>query len=274
MEPDHRRTPAQVIGELLETHPEAASLLAEASHCRALAVCSAAITRLKFAAVQAARLAYEELRHRLEPRRRHPINFAVGLLLVLVLGAGLTMLDVIELSGLLDVPRAVLPALAAAAAWLTAAWLSVIAVRQRRWALVAAIMAAALVLGLLLVALHGLGQPTAHQYASASAVFGALTGTFILALTAGAGALMAYMEPASLLVARRRWHRARTAYEEAVETEHADLRAAAIAAEAWLGLVRARVAAIAAGDENLVQATVAFAAVLVESSRPQLPPSL
>jgi hypothetical protein len=274
VEPDHRRTPAQVIGELLETHPEAASLLAEASHCRALAVCSAAITRLKLAAVQAARLAYEELRHRLEPRRRHPINFAVGLLLLLVLGAGLAMLDVIELSGLLDAPGAVLPALAAAAAWLTAAWLSVIAVRQRRWALVAAIMAAALVLGLLLVALHGLGQPTAHQYASASAVFGALTGTFILALTAGAGALMAYMEPASLLVARRRWHRARTAYEEAVETEHADLRAAAIAAEAWLGLVRARVAAIAAGDENLVQATMAFAAVLVESSRPQLPPSL
>ncbi len=274
MEPDHRRTPAQVIGELLETHPEAASLLAEASHCRALAVCSAAITRLKLAAVQAARLAYEELRHRLDPRRRHSINFAVGLLLLLVLGAGLAMLDVIELSGLLDAPRAVLPALAAAAAWLTAAWLSVIAVRQRRWALVAAIVAAALVLGLLLVAMHGLGRPTAHQYASASAVFGALTGTFILALTAGAGALMAHMEPASLLVARRRWHRARTAYEEAVETEHADLRAAAVAAEAWLGLVRARVAAIAAGDENLVQATVAFAAVLVETSRPQLPPSL
>lgn len=274
MEPDHRRTPAQVIGELLETHPEAASLLAEASHCRALAVCSAAITRLKFAAVQAARLAYEELRHRLEPRRRHSINFAVGLLLLLVLGAGLAMLDVIEFSGLLGAPGAVLPALAAAAAWLTAAWLSVIAVRQRRWALVAAIMAAALVLGLLLVALHGLGQPTAHQYASASAVFGALTGTFILALTAGAGALMAHMEPASLLVARRRWHRARTAYEEAVETEHADRRAAAVAAEAWLGLVRARVAATAAEDENLVQATMAFAAVLVESSRPQLPPSL
>jgi hypothetical protein len=281
VEPDHRRTPGQVIGELLDTHPEAASLLAEASHCRALAVCSAAITRLKLAAVQAARLAYEELRHRLEPRRRHPINFAAGLLLLLVLGAGLAMLDVIELSGLLDAPRALLPALAAAAAWLTAAWLSVIAVRQRRWALVAAIIGAALVLGLLLVALHGLGRPTAHQYAGASAVqyagasavFGALTGAFILALTAGAGALMAHMEPASLLVARRRWHRARTAYEAAVETEQADLRAAAVAAEAWLGLVRARVAAIAAEDENLVQATVAFAAVLVESSRLQLPPA-
>ena len=69
MPPDHRPTPAKIIGELLANHPEAASLLAEASHCRALAVCSAADTRLKFAAAQAARLAYEELRHRLEPRR-------------------------------------------------------------------------------------------------------------------------------------------------------------------------------------------------------------
>ena len=85
---------------------------------------------------------------------------------------------------------------------------------------------------------------------------------------------MAHMEPASLLVARRRWHRARTAYEEAVEAERADVEAAAVAAEAWLGLVRARVTAIAAGDERLVQATVALAAVLVESSRPQLPPAL
>ena len=105
-------------------------------------------------------------------------------------------------------------------------------------------------------------------------VFGALTGTFILMLTVGAGVLVAYMEPASLLLARRRWHRTRTAHEEAVETERADVEAAAVAAEAWLGMVRTRVTAIAAGDERLVQATVALAAVLVESSRPQLPPSL
>ena len=105
------------------------------------------------------------------------------------------------------------------------------------------------------------------------AVFGALTGAFILVLTAGAAALMAHMEPASLLVARRRWHRARAAYEEAVETEQADAEAAAVATEAWLGLVRARVTAIAADDERLVQATVALAAVLVENGRPQLPPS-
>ncbi len=80
-----RRSPARspFVGELLTSHPEAESLLAEASHCRALAVCSAVFTRVKFATAQAARLAYEELRHRLEPRRRHPVHFGVGLLLAL-----------------------------------------------------------------------------------------------------------------------------------------------------------------------------------------------
>jgi hypothetical protein len=95
-------------------------------------------------------------------------------------------------------------------------------------------------------------------------------------LTAGAAALIAHMEPASLLVARWRWHRARTAHEEAVETEQADTQAAAIATQSWLGLVRTRVTGIAAGDEDLVHDTVALAAILLESARPQspqLPPS-
>ena len=155
--PDDRPTPAKIIGELLTNHPEAASLLAEACHCRALAVCSAVVTRLKFAAAQAARLAYEELRHRLEPRRRHPVHFGVGSLLLLVLSAGLAMLVLIELSGLLGGLGSVPPALAATAVWVTVAWLAAVAVRQRRWALVAAIVGAAILLGLLLVALHGFG---------------------------------------------------------------------------------------------------------------------
>ena len=277
MPPDHRPTPATIIGELLANHPEAASLLAEASHWRALAVCSAAYTRLKFAAVQTARLAYEQMRHRLEPRRGHPVHFGAGSLLVLVLGAGLAMLNLIELSGLLGGPRSVPPALAATAVWLTVAWLAAVAVRHRRWALVAGISGTAVLLGLLLVALHGLGPHPgwpASGHAPGSTVFAALTGTFILVLTTGAAALMTHMEPASLLMAWRRWHQARTAYEEAVETEYADVEAAAVAAEAWLDLVRSRVTAIAAGDESLVQATVGLAAVLVESSRPKLPPAL
>ena len=38
MRPDHRPTPAQIIGELLRNHAEAASLLVRANHWRSLAV--------------------------------------------------------------------------------------------------------------------------------------------------------------------------------------------------------------------------------------------
>jgi hypothetical protein len=266
MRPDYRPTPTQIIGELLLNHPEAASLLARATHWRSLAVWSTATARRKFAAAQAARLAYEELGHLLEPRRRHPINLVVGLLLLFVLSAGLVMLNLIELGGLRSVPTA----LAATAVWLTGAWLGAVAARQRRRTLVAAITGAAFLLGLLLVALHSVGPQPAWPDVGRRAVFGALTGAFILVLTAGAAALMTHLEPASLLVARRRWYRARAAYEEATETEHADAQAAAVARESWLGLVRAWVTTIAADDEHLVQATVARAAALVGNDRPQL----
>jgi len=270
---DDRPTPAKIVGELLMNHEEAASLLYEATHCRALAVCSAAAARLKAAAAQAARLAYEALRHRLEPRRGHPVHFAVGVLFLLVLGAGLAMLNLIELSGLLGALGSVLPALAATAVWLTVASLAAVAARQRRWALVAVIVGAALLLGLLLIALHGFTPHPDRPAVSGSTIFGGLTCAFIVVLTAGAAALMAHMEPASLLVARRRWHRARTVHEEAIQTAQADAEAAAVATQAWLSLVRARVTAVAADDERLVHDTVALAALLLESARPQLPPS-
>lgn len=273
MRPDHLPTPTRIIGDLLLNHPEASSLLASASHWRSLAVWSAATARRKFAAAQAARLAYEELGHLLEPRHGHPINFAAGLLLLLVLSAGLVMLDLIELGGL----RSVLAAPAVTAVWLTGAWLGAVAVRQRRWTLVVAITGAAALLGLLLAALHGLGphpgRPVVGGYLGGHAVSGALTAAFILVLTVGAAALMAHLEPASLLVARQRWYRARAAHEEAAETEQTDAQAAAVAAESWLGLVRARVTVIAADEDHLVHATLAFAAALVGISRPQLPPS-
>jgi len=273
MQPDHLPTPGRILGELLLNHPEAGTLLARATHWRSLAAWSAATTRRKFTAAQAARLAYEELGHLLEPRRRHPINFAAGLLLLLVLGAGLVMLDLIELGGLSSVPAA----LAATAVWLTGAWLGAGAARQQRWTLVAAITGAALLLWLLLVALHGLGPhpgwPAAGGHLRGRIIFGVLIGVFILVLTAGAAVLMAYLEPASLLAARQRWYRARAAHQEAAETAQADAQAAAIAAASWLGLVRARVTAITADEEHLVQATVALAAALMGSGRPQLPPS-
>jgi hypothetical protein len=275
MSPDHRPTPATIIGELLTSHPEAASLLAEASHWRALAMCSAVSTRVKFTAAQAARLAYEELRHRLEPRRRHPVHFGLGLLLLLVVAAGLTILVLIELSDWLGGSRSTLPALAATAVWLTVAWLAALAVLRRRWALVTAVIGAAILLGLLLVALHGLspdGTPAGAQD-HGSTVFGILTGAFILVLTAGAAVLMTHMESFSLLAARQRWHRARAAYEEEAATHQADAETATVAVEAWLGLVRVRVTEIAADDERLLRDAVALATVLVERSRPELPPS-
>jgi hypothetical protein len=267
MRPEDLPTPARIIGELLLNHPEAASLLARATHWRSLAVWSAAATRRKFAAAQAARLAYEELGHLLEPRGRHPINFAVGLLVLLALSAGLVMLNLIELDG----SGSVWPALAAAAVWLTGAWLGAVAARQRRWPVVAALAGAGVLLVLMLVGLHAVGPHPAWSAVGSRAVSGALTGAFILVLTAGAAALMARLEPASLLVARRRWHRARAAHEDAAETEQADAQAAAIAVAAWLGLVRTRVTAIAADEHDVVQATVVLAASLVGNGRSQLP---
>ena len=275
MSPDHRPTPATIIGELLTTHPEAASLLAEASHWRALAACSAMFTDVKFTAAQAARLAYEELRHRLEPRRRHPVHFGLGLLILLLVGAGLAMLIVIELSGWLGGPGSALPALAATAVWLTVAWLAVLAVLRRRWALVIPIIGAAVLLELLLIALHGLspaGQQGSQQ-TTASMIFGILIGALILILTAGAAVLMAQMESPHLQAARQRWHRARAAYEAADATYQADAEAAAVAVAAWTGLVRTRVTELAADDERFIHDTLALAAVLVERSRPELPPA-
>jgi hypothetical protein len=276
--PDHEPTPATILGGLLSTHPEARSLLAEASHRQTLAACSAADTTRKFNAAQAARLAYEELRHRLEPRRSHPLDFGAGLLLLLVLAAALAMLVVIELSGLLGGLGSALPGLGTTAVWLTVAWLGAVAVRRRRWVLLAPVIGVAVVLGLLLVALHGFasgqGSPVVSGPAWGSMAFGVLAGACILLLAAGAAVLMAHLEPASLFAARRRWHRARAAHAEAVATEQADLEAAAVATEAWLGLVRAWATMIAAGEESLVGATVALAAALPESGRPQLPPPL
>ena len=269
MPPDHRPTPARIIGELLLDHPEASSRLAAATRWRALAVWSAANGRRKFTAVQAARLAYEELAYVLEPRRRRPINLVIGLLLLIMLSAGLVMLDLIELGGM----RSVLAALAATVVWLTAAWLDAVAVSQRRWTLVAAITGAGSLLALLLVVLHAVGSYPASPDVSRRAVFGVLTGAFILVLTVGAAALMANLESASLLAARRRWYRARAAYEEAAEIEQADSRAATVAKESWLGLVRARVATIAADDDQLVQATMAWADALVGNDHSRLSPS-
>ncbi|HVT66649.1 MAG TPA: hypothetical protein VHF26_02795, partial [Trebonia sp.] len=102
MQPDDQPTPESVLAGLLLEQPEAAPLLGEARHRRALADGSAADAEFRFRELQAARLRYEQLRRRDDPRHRLPVDFAAGLLALLVFGAGLAVLNFVELSGLLS----------------------------------------------------------------------------------------------------------------------------------------------------------------------------
>ena len=173
MLPGHMRTPAQVIGELLTGHPEAVSLQAEASHCRALARSSAVCASQAFDAAQGARLGYEELRHRLDPRRVRTIGLAAGLLTLTLVGVGLTLLDAIELSVVLGPVGSVLPALAAAAVWLAGSWVAALATRERRRGVCLAAGIGGVLLGLLLAALCG--------FSLRNVLFGTLVSVLILA---------------------------------------------------------------------------------------------
>jgi len=256
------RTPSEVIGELLAAHLEAASMQAEASHCRAVARVAAANVARKFSAAQAARLAYDERRHRLDPRRMRTVDFAVGLLILTLLGAGLAVLDFFELSGAPGVTATALPTIAATAVWLSGAWATALAVRERRWSAVVAACAVAGLLGPLLAFLHGFDRSVA--------LIGFLVSVFILVLTAVATLLLARMEGASLFAARWRWHRARSASEAAVRTERADVEAAEIASQSWLSLVRTW-ASSAVDDEHLVHMTVALAVSLLEAPGEEYP---
>lgn len=268
MQPGDPRTPPQIMGELLTGHPEAASLLAEASHRSALARVSAASARRAFAMAHGARLHYEALRHRLDPRLRRTVGFGAGLVVLVLLAAGMTLFDVIELDGMWSVPAD----LAATAMWLAGAWLAAMASRERHWPLVVAGIAAAVLLSLLLMSLHGLGTGPARPVSRESLLFGVLVGVALFVLVVSAAVLMAHMEPGSLFLAQLRWHRARAAHEAAARLEQEDREAMAVAVEAWLSLVRTQVGPLAGDDEHLVQETVTLAAELLESGRPQLPP--
>ena len=152
----HLPTPSRIVGEVLTYHPEAASLLGEASHRHALAAHSTATASQALYAAQATRVCYEELRHRLDPRYRRPVHFAAGLACLAGLGVGLAVLDGLELITVLAARMAVPITLAAVAVWLTGAWLAALAAREGRHGLLAGIIAGAVVMSLLLVTLHGL----------------------------------------------------------------------------------------------------------------------
>ena len=272
MQPAPARTPSRIVGDLLASHPEAATLLAEASHRQALAAHSAAAASQTFTAEQAARLRHQELRHLLDPRHRRGIHLGAGLVLLAVLAAGLTMLDRLELSGVLSKPLAIQVAIAAAAVWLAGAWFTALASREGRRGLVAALAAAAVAMGLLLAALYGFSSPSARTAGGSHAALGGLTGVLIIAIAAAAAVLIGRLESASALLARHRWQRLAAEHDAAVRLARADAEGASIAATAWLGLVRTHATTVACeNDGHLVRDTLQLAAALHEPFWPRLP---
>lgn len=278
MQPAHDPRPSQILHELLVSHPEATSLQTEAAHRQGLVMCSGVKADREFAAVQAARLDYEQLRRRLDPRHRRPVHLGQGWLLLGVLAAWLTMLNAIELGPLLPGVKSVLPTLAVTAVWLTLAWLAALAGQEKRWTMVASAIGGAAILMFLLAAVHGInlrrGWPTAWGQTYESTVSGILFGVLLMVFDIGAAVLIAHIEPAPCFVTRHRWRRARASHEAAVEEELADIQAASVATAAWLGLVRSYASGVEGWDQNVVEATVALASALLENGRPGHPPPL
>ncbi len=228
----------QNTGHVLRTHPEGQSLFAEAGHCRILAEQSARVVARAFTNMQERRLGYEELRRRLDPRRTRTIHLGVGLTLLAAVFAVLVALDAIELAGVLT-GWMTAAAAAAAAAWIGCAWLAALAKREGQRGLLA-ITAGGLAVGLLLVALHSEGAAARRADVWDRFGIGIFVVLLIFALIAVTAALIARMEPASLLFNRRRWHRARAEYAAAVHTHHCDAEAAVIAGQGWRSLIEAQ----------------------------------
>ena len=262
------------MSALLAAHPEAVSLLTEASHHQSLAEYSAAAASQKFTEMQAARLAHENLRHRLDPRHRRSLHFMAALALLAAIAAGIAVISGAELTGLLA-PSIVAPAAAAVTAvWLTGAWLAVLASRDRRRGLLAVLAAVGSAASLLLAAVRvatALPRWSPVWIGAGASVLGSV---LIAVLAAGESALIARMEPASVFLGRQALQRARAGHREAVRLEQADAEAATVARDAWLGFVRSHGAGLVGGQgQRLVQDSVIFAATLQEAGRRRLGPA-
>jgi MFS family permease len=247
-------TTRQSIGHVLRTHPEGKSLFGEAGHYRVLAEQSAAEVARVFTGMQETRFSCDELRRRLDPRRTRTIHLGVGLTLLAVIFTILVPLDAIELSGVLA-GWMTAAAAAAAAAWIGCSWLAALAKREGQSGLLTAIIVSAMGVGLLLAALHGLGAATRQADVWHRFGIGVLLVLLIFALVAIAAVLIARTEPASLLSARRRWHRARDEYVAAVQTHRSDVEAAVIAEQGWRSLIEVQANASADGEEQAGMAT-------------------
>jgi hypothetical protein len=239
----------RVTSHVLAAHPEAQSLLNEVGHCQALAEQSAAEAVRRYQVMQAARTGYEELRHRLDPRRTRTVHFGVAMGLLAALFAVLVVLNIITFDGVLA-GWVTSVAVAAAAAWIGCAWLAALALREEQRGRLAVITAAALALDVLLATLHGnaAAQPADRWYRYE---VGAVAVLLVFILVVVAAILIARTEPASLLLARRHWQRCRSGYAEAVRIHRADAEAAAVARQGWHGLIQSYLRAPARGGRAI-----------------------
>jgi hypothetical protein len=269
--------PSQILDELLASQ-EGAGLQRQAAQYGALAISYSDRAERERDTADAAQCRYGGLVHRLDPSHRRRVQFGDGLLLLSVLAAAINVVDTIELGPPFAGLRLLLATLAANAAWLTLTWLAGLASREQRWTTVAWAAGTASVLALLLAAVHGTdphrGWPTGWGEDYQSTAYGILLGLLLVALCAGAAILIAYLEPASCAVARRRWHRARVSYWAAEERKLAETQAAETARAAWLDLVRSYAGGTTGGSQEVVEATVALAADLLANGRPGYPPAI
>lgn len=236
----------EIVAQVLDTHPEGHSLLAEAGHRRILAEQSARHATDAFAITKAARLGYEALRHRLDPRNARTVHVVLASVALAVVLVALLGLDRIEFSGVLAGWLATAAAATATAAWVGCAWLAALAVREERHGRLTAIAAVAALAGLLLAALHSTGAAVLRWPGWKPAWASLFLVLVILALVTIATEIIRRTEPASLLAARRRWHRAWKDYQAAARVQRSDAQAAAVAAQEWCSLVDAYATAYAA----------------------------
>jgi hypothetical protein len=242
----------RLVDRLLASHAEARSLLSEASHWRGLAEDSAAVAAAAARAADTARLRYEELRHRIDPRGERRGRFGTACVLVAAVGAVLAGLAWIELAGWISAagaPAGWLVAAAVAAVWLGGAWLAGTAGHERRGLLAGAAAA----LAALLTVAHGRDR----------FLDGVLCAVLSGALAVTAAALIARAEPAAAARARRHWRHARKHRDAAAKVAADDAERAAVTRTSWLGLVRAASAEAAAGDERLATDAIGVAAEMI-----------
>ena len=263
---DHRA--GQLVGCLLISHPEARSLLGEASHWRILAGQSSATAGWYGQILAAARLELDELRRRLDPRGCRPIAHSTGWALAGSIAIALTALSWIDLAGLASGLALAVAAAATAAVWICGAWLAASA-RPRRSRPTRAAVACGVILGVLLATLHWLSQPVPlrglRPLADTRVLgLGVFCAAASLVLAVSAAALIVRTEPPALAAARRRLRRAREDYAAAIHSRQADAEIAEVARRGWLGLVQAEAAAVVGErDGGLVREAIELAAALI-----------